>query len=52
MPEVFKTCSEFSHDNDYAIYIRNNIQVGMTVRCCKKYEEVQEGDIGRVFRVC
>ena len=26
-------------------------QVGMTVRCCRTYEEVHEGDIGRVVKL-
>ena len=33
------------------MYVRDNIQVGMTVRCCRDYEEVQDGDIGKVVKV-
>ena len=33
------------------MYVRDNIQVGMTVRCCRTYEEVHEGDCGKVIKV-
>ena len=33
------------------MYVRDNIQVGMTVRCCRDYEEVQDGNIGKVVKV-
>ena len=35
----------------YANYVKQNIEVGMTVRCCKSYSDVQEGDIGKVLKV-
>nr|CAD7453257.1 unnamed protein product [Timema tahoe] len=43
--------SDFLSNDEYAIYIRDNITEGMLVRCCKTYEEVHEGDIGRVLKV-
>ena len=33
------------------MYVRDNIQLGMTVRCCRTYEEVHEGDVGKVIKV-
>ena len=39
-------------DDEYAMYVRDNIQLGMTVKCCRTYEEVHEGDIGKVIKVC
>ena len=33
------------------MYVRDNIQVGMLVRCCRTYEEVYEGDVGKVVKV-
>ncbi|XP_033632375.1 E3 ubiquitin-protein ligase HERC2-like [Asterias rubens] len=47
----YKKRSDFLSNDEYAIYIRDNIQIGMTVRCCRTYEEVQEGDIGKVVKL-
>ena len=33
------------------MYVRDNIQLGMTVRCCQTYEEVHEGDVCKVIKV-
>lgn len=33
------------------MYVRDNVEVGMLVRCCKSYEEVQLGDIGKVVKI-
>lgn len=51
VPTDFKRRSDFTANDDYARYVRDNIQVGMMVRCCRTYEEVHEGDIGRVIKV-
>ena len=48
---VFRKRSDFLSNDDFAMYVRDNIQVGMMVRCCMSYEEVQEGDIGKVVKV-
>ncbi|XP_070553640.1 E3 ubiquitin-protein ligase HERC2-like isoform X2 [Ptychodera flava] len=48
---VYKKRGDLSNNDDYATYVRDNIQVGMMVRCCRTYEEVQEGDIGRVVKL-
>ncbi|KAI8508669.1 E3 ubiquitin-protein ligase herc2, partial [Branchiostoma belcheri] len=47
----FKKRSDFMSNDDYALYVRDHIQVGMMVRCCRTYEEVHEGDIGRVVKL-
>ena len=49
--QVFKKRSDFVSDDEYAMYVRDNIQLGMTVRCCRTYEEVHDGDIGKVIKV-
>lgn len=51
MPTDFKRRNDLSSNDEYARYVRDNIQVGMMVRCCRTYEEVHEGDIGRVIKV-
>ncbi|KAK5650580.1 hypothetical protein RI129_001609 [Pyrocoelia pectoralis] len=43
--------SDFLSNDEYAMYIRDNIEVGMLVRCCKSYEEVHIGDIGKVVKI-
>ena len=50
-PESFKKRTDFKSNDDYAYYVRDHIQTGMTVRCCRTYEEVHEGDIGRVTKL-
>ena len=42
---------KFPNSDDYAVYVRENISVGMKVRCCQTYEEVHEGDVGTVVKV-
>ena len=37
--------------DDYARYVKENIKVGMIVKCCDSYEAVRHGDIGRVVKV-
>lgn len=49
--QVFKKRSDFPTDDEYAMFVRENVQVGMMVRCCRAYEEVHEGDIGKVIKV-
>lgn len=49
--QVFKKRADFPTDDEYAMYVRDNVQVGMTVRCCRAYEEVHEGDTGKVIKV-
>ncbi|XP_077559435.1 E3 ubiquitin-protein ligase HERC2 isoform X3 [Haemaphysalis longicornis] len=42
---------DFTNNDDYAVYVRNRISPGMWVHCCRTYEEVHEGDVGRVVEV-
>ena len=50
-PEPLRRRTDFASNDEYACYIRDHILVGMTVRCCRTYEEVHEGDIGRVVKL-
>lgn len=47
----FNLRSDFLSNDEYALYVRDNIALGMMVRCCKTYEEVHEGDVGRVLKI-
>lgn len=47
----FNKRSDFLSNDEYAMYVRDNVMPGMLVKCCKSYEEVQENDIGRVIMV-
>ncbi len=49
--QVYKKRGDFLSNDDYAMYVRDNIQVGMMLRCCRTYEEVCEGDVGKVIKV-
>ena len=49
--QSYKKRSDFVTNDQYAMYVRDNIQVGMSVRCGRTYEDVQEGDIGKVIKV-
>jgi E3 ubiquitin-protein ligase HERC2 len=50
-PEAFRRRTDFVSNDEYACYVRDHIQTGMTVRCCRTYEEVHEGDVGRVTKL-
>ena len=47
----YKTRDDYASLDDYARYVKDNIAVGLMVRCCESYEEVPLGDIGRVTKV-
>ena len=49
--KTFKTRDDFSSVDEYAHYVKENIKVGLMVKCCEAYEEVRHGDIGRVMKV-
>ncbi|XP_077983839.1 E3 ubiquitin-protein ligase HERC2-like [Glandiceps talaboti] len=49
--QTFKKRTDFFNNDDYAIYVRDNIQVGMMVKCCRTYEEVLVSDLGRVVKL-
>ena len=42
---------DFTSDDAYAKYVRAHLKKGMEVICCKEYEEIKAGDIGRVIQV-
>lgn len=48
---MFQRRCDLSSNDEYAIYVREHISVGMHVRCCRSYEEVHEGDVGRVVKL-
>ncbi|GAB1604494.1 E3 ubiquitin-protein ligase HERC2-like [Argonauta hians] len=51
IPMTYKKASDFTSTDEYARYVQNNLVPGMMVRCCCTYEEVMEGDIGKVFKL-
>ena len=51
LPEVFKKRSDFTCNDEYALYVRDHVQTGMMVKCCRTYEEVHEGDVGRIIKL-
>lgn len=48
---TYKTRNDFSSDDCYAEYVRDNIAPGMLVRCCESYEKVPKDDIGSVIHL-
>jgi len=48
---TYRRRADFASADDYAVYVRENILVGMKVRCCQTYEEVSEGDTGTIVKV-
>ncbi|KAJ8985747.1 hypothetical protein NQ317_014400 [Molorchus minor] len=50
-PQAYYRRSQFLSNDEYAMYVRDNVEVGMLVRCCKSYEEVQLGDIGKIIKI-
>lgn len=48
---AYKQRSDFLSNDEYAMYVRDNVEIGMLVRCCKSYEEVHCGDIGKVVKI-
>ncbi|XP_066141939.1 E3 ubiquitin-protein ligase HERC2 isoform X1 [Euwallacea fornicatus] len=49
-PQYYRR-SQFLSNDEYAMYVRDNVEVGMLVRCCRNYEDVQHGDIGKVVKI-
>lgn len=50
-PSHYNKRADFLTNDEYAVYVRDNVVPGMMVRCCKMYEEISEGEIGRVLKV-
>ncbi|XP_017782464.1 PREDICTED: E3 ubiquitin-protein ligase HERC2 isoform X2 [Nicrophorus vespilloides] len=48
---IFNQRTDFLSNDEYAMYVRDNIEIGMLVRCCRSYEEVHVGDIGKVIKI-
>ncbi|XP_054721413.1 probable E3 ubiquitin-protein ligase HERC2 [Uloborus diversus] len=44
----YQTRSDFTSSYEYTNYVFDNIRVGSCVRCWTPYEDLQEGDIGKV----
>ncbi|XP_055844671.1 probable E3 ubiquitin-protein ligase HERC2 isoform X2 [Episyrphus balteatus] len=47
----FATRRDFQFADQYAMYVRGLVCPGMTVRCCRDFEEIKKGDIGTVLKV-
>lgn len=50
-PEVFKKPADFSNNDEYARYVQEHISIGMTVRCCQTFDDLYEGDVGKVVKL-
>ncbi|CAG9575570.1 unnamed protein product [Danaus chrysippus] len=48
-PYRWRSC--FASEDEYAQYLSDIITPGMTVRCCKAYENIALGDVGQVQKV-
>nr|XP_026484631.1 probable E3 ubiquitin-protein ligase HERC2 isoform X1 [Vanessa tameamea] len=49
IPYRWRSC--FASEDEYAQYLSDIITPGMTVRCCKAYENIALGDVGQVQKV-
>lgn len=47
----FMTRENFQSDDQYALYVRENVKPGMIVKCCCTFEEINIGDTGSVIKV-
>lgn len=47
----FQTRKDFQTADLYALYVRGLVRPGMTVRCCRDFEEIKQGDMGTVLIV-
>ena len=47
----FNTRTSFINVDDYARYMRDNVAVGMMVRCCEASNVVQKEDVGGITKV-
>ncbi|XP_030381589.1 probable E3 ubiquitin-protein ligase HERC2 [Scaptodrosophila lebanonensis] len=50
-PIKFETRKDFQTADQYALYVRGLVCPGMTVRCCRDFEEIKKGDMGTVLIV-
>ncbi|ESO89418.1 hypothetical protein LOTGIDRAFT_218809 [Lottia gigantea] len=49
--QPYKKRNDFMSSDEYAKYVQDHIEENMMIRCCKTYEEVHEGDIGKVIKL-
>ena len=49
--EVYLKRSDFVTDDEYAMYVRDHIALGMTVQCLEDFEVLHVGDTGKVVKV-
>lgn len=47
----FKSRDQFTSVDEYSMYVKDNIVIGMSVACCETYEEIRKGDTGKVTKV-
>lgn len=47
----FMIKEDFQTDDQYALYVRENVKLGMVVKCCCNFEEINVGDTGNVIKV-
>ncbi|XP_017066913.1 probable E3 ubiquitin-protein ligase HERC2 [Drosophila eugracilis] len=47
----FESRKDFLNVDLYALYVRGLVRPGMTVRCCRDFEEIKQGDMGTVLIV-
>ncbi|XP_020805471.1 probable E3 ubiquitin-protein ligase HERC2 [Drosophila serrata] len=50
-PVRFESRKDFQTADLYALYVRGLVRPGMTVRCCRDFEEIKQGDMGTVLIV-
>ncbi|XP_017138352.1 probable E3 ubiquitin-protein ligase HERC2 [Drosophila miranda] len=50
-PVRFEARKDFQTADHYALYVRGLVRPGMTVRCCRDFEEIKQGDMGTVLIV-
>ncbi|CAG7818352.1 unnamed protein product [Allacma fusca] len=49
--ESFKKVSDFDSHDKYSLYVQEHITIGMTVKCCASFDDVFDGDIGKVVKL-
>ena len=49
--ETFKKLSDFDGHDKYSLYVQEHITIGMTVKCCTSFDDILEGDTGKVVKL-
>ena len=47
----YKIRDNFTSDDQYARYVRDNIRVDMSIRCRQQCDQIEVGDLGTVAKV-